>query len=292
MWGVQSEAQTSVSSYIPTTTASVTRSADLAYIDPANVINWGRPGSFVVEYYKPLNQAGNVVVAEDDLTPGDDGRLGVAYSSGGPRIVYGTSSAGSGGTDVASLNKIGWAWDGSGAATRSALNGVALDNSLGTTFDPADTNGISLGGDIDFSALPLTVSNQPNVIIRKVTFYDSQLSAADLQTITGPTSYNVEYLVVAGGGGAGGGGTGAGSGGGAGGYRTASGFTLTPGTSYTITVGAGGAGGGGATSGSTGNNSVFSTITSDGGGRGRQGVGGGLVGLTGGNGGSGGGGGR
>ena len=90
---------------------------------------------------------------------------------------------------------------------------------------------------------------------------------------------NVDYLVVGGGGG---GGLSAGGGGGAGGLRstvtaTGGGGTLeTPlslafNTSFTVTVGAGGAG---AIAGSpnigsvSGNNSVFSTITSIGGGYG------------------------
>ena len=90
-------------------------------------------------------------------------------------------------------------------------------------------------------------------------------------TYTGPTS--VEYLVVAGGGSGGL----AGGGGGAGGYRTASGFAITPGTPITVTVGAG------ASYPSDGNNSVFDTITSIGGGRG------GIGSVNGNNGGSGGG---
>ncbi len=102
----------------------------------------------------------------------------------------------------------------------------------------------------------------------------------------------VRYLVVGGGGGGGGitnvnaGGAG---GGGAGGYRAATGFAVTPGTSYTITVGAGGAGaacsGGTCTAGSNGGNSVFSSITATGGGRG--GYVGNNVGTAGGSGGGG-----
>ncbi len=73
-------------------------------------------------------------------------------------------------------------------------------------------------------------------------------------------SGEVEYMVVAGGGG---GGTqwGKSGGGGAGGYRTGTGFAVTAQT-YSITIGAGGSGAG------TGNDSVFSTITSSGGGYG------------------------
>jgi hypothetical protein len=104
-------------------------------------------------------------------------------------------------------------------------------------------------------------------------------------------SNSVEYLVVAGGGGAGGE---EGGGGGAGGFRqnypspTSAGLPVTA-TSYPITIGSGGAGrtispcGPGV----VGNNSIFSTITSAGGGF----SGGCGAGNTGGSGGSGGGGG-
>ena len=78
-------------------------------------------------------------------------------------------------------------------------------------------------------------------------------------------SYNIEYLVVAGGGA--GGYSGNGGGGGAGGFRTATGFSLDVGTTYTVTIGAGGTSVA-ATSSTNGANSVFSTITSTGGGAG------------------------
>jgi len=65
-------------------------------------------------------------------------------------------------------------------------------------------------------------------------------------TWTCPTDVTeVEYLVVAGGGG----GAGtlndryAGGAGGAGGFRTGTGLSVTPGTTYTVTVGGGGSGG-------------------------------------------------
>jgi hypothetical protein len=91
-------------------------------------------------------------------------------------------------------------------------------------------------------------------------------------TFTPTANITCEYLVVAGGGG---GGDDGGAGGGAGGYRSSvsgqpsgggasaeSPLSLISGTNYTVTVGAGGA------VNTTGSNSVFSTITSNGGGRG------------------------
>lgn len=117
--------------------------------------------------------------------------------------------------------------------------------------------------------------------------------------ITGNLGLSVDYLVVAGGGGGGGW---LGGGAGAGGLRstvTATGrggsleaaLSMALNTSFTVTVGAGGAGGayGNPAEGIVGSNSVFSTITSNGGGYG--GAGGGYTSTVGGNGGSGGGGG-
>jgi hypothetical protein len=113
-------------------------------------------------------------------------------------------------------------------------------------------------------------------------------------TFTPTADLTCDYLVIAGGGGGGQGrdNQSFGGGGGAGGYRSSvtgessgggasaeSKLSLTSGTAYTVTVGAGGA------AGTQGANSVFGTITSDGGGRGGTGAT-----LTGGNGGSGGGG--
>jgi len=96
----------------------------------------------------------------------------------------------------------------------------------------------------------------------------------------GAPPYNIEYLVIAGG--AQGGRSDAhGGGGGAGGYRTAGCYELAGGTPYTVTVGAGGTGPYpdpscspfypipcGAHFGAPGIDSVFATITSEGGGAG------------------------
>jgi hypothetical protein len=105
-------------------------------------------------------------------------------------------------------------------------------------------------------------------------------------------SFNADYLVLAGGGGGGTPGASYCGGGGAGGFRTSAGtsggnssaetaLSLSTETTYTVTVGAGGS------IATTGANSVFSTITSSGGGLGASNVG-----QVGGAGGSGGGGNR
>lgn len=117
------------------------------------------------------------------------------------------------------------------------------------------------------------IGNQPINLPSTWQEGDFEYSFATVQsfTATGTSTWTApggvtqtDYLVV-GGGGAGGSGTG--GGGGAGGYRTATGFSVTPGTGYTVTVGAGGPKSStvGADS-SKGSDSVFSTITSTGGG--------------------------
>jgi hypothetical protein len=89
----------------------------------------------------------------------------------------------------------------------------------------------------------------------------------------------IEYLVIAGGGGGGHGLSGVfeAGGGGAGGYLTGY-LSIVPGTSYTVTIGNGGS------SGVNGSNSVFSSLTAIGGGRGGGQAGGPAVGGSGGGG--------
>jgi hypothetical protein len=137
----------------------------------------------------------------------------------------------------------------------------------------------------------LISTNKESVILNYVDSTRGWLPTSGVNNGTdalSPSSYSVDFLVIAGGGG---GGT-LGGGGGAGGYRTST-QTVNGGTVITVTVGDGGAGSTGALdsanrSGSVGSNSSISgsgltTITSAGGG-----FGGGWQ-ITGGNGGSGGG---
>jgi len=101
-------------------------------------------------------------------------------------------------------------------------------------------------------------------------------------TFTPSTGLSCDYLVVAGGGA---GGANGGGGGGAGGFRTGTSLSALA-TPYAITVGAGGSGSGTVSPPTSGSDSVFSTITSTGGGRGGSNAG--YSALTGGSGGGGG----
>jgi len=184
---------------------------------------------------------------------------------------------------------------------RASLVLVYVDSTKGWLYWE-EHNVANLQGPLFISATGGTISTSGDFKIHTFTgdgcFVVSQLGNSPTVPTGGPS--NIEYLVVAGG--AGGGATknttpnlplgiqyGGAGGGGAGGYRTnypSPGFTVTQ-TTYPITVGAGGAGAttSCAGSGSQGSPSIFSTITSTGGGRGAA-----IFINTGGSGGSGGGG--
>jgi hypothetical protein len=130
------------------------------------------------------------------------------------------------------------------------------------------------------SASPITITGLTNgtaytftVAAQNLVGYGPESAASNSVT---PTAVNktssVDYLVVAGGG-AGGYGRSSigGGGGGAGGYRTATSFSVSSGSAITVTVGAGAAAQtDGTIQPSIGSNSVFSTITSIGGGSGNH----------------------
>jgi hypothetical protein len=150
-------------------------------------------------------------------------------------------------------------------ASPTAGNQVQIIDYAGTFA----TNNITLGrngSNITGSAENyLLKTNRQSTILTYIDVTQGWVATSAAYTITPLVSstYTASYLVVAGGGG---GGRDFGGAGGAGGFRTGT-LTLTLNTNYTVTVGAGGAGSlDSGTNRSSGNNSVFSSITSVGGG--------------------------
>ena len=173
---------------------------------------------------------------------GGSGGGGHGQSRNSTQPTAGSASTGSGG---------GGAWGGTGGSGGSGIVIIRFTTS-GNGYGQA-------GGTV-------TTSGSDTIIT---------WTATSGTTFTPTSSFDVEYLVIAGGGG------GHAGGGGAGGYRTATGFGVTA-QAYTITVGAGGG------TGANGSDSIFSSIVSTGGGAGGNG-GGGSPSADGHNGGSGGG---
>jgi hypothetical protein len=182
----------------------------------------------------------------------------------------------------------------SGAITAGILN-VAYSQSVSATGDGTITYAVTSGSlpsglslNSSTGAITGTISGSTGTFTFTITATDSQnqKTSRSFSITAANTVSEVEYLVVAGGGGGGGW---MGGGGGAGGYRTATGFAVTTGSSITVTVGAGGTGApaGADAAYTNGNDSVFGTITSTGGGRGGNFTGAGLSGQNGGSGGGG-----
>jgi hypothetical protein len=167
-------------------------------------------------------------------------------------------------------------------ATPSAGNVIAISD-YAATFA---TNNITInpnGNKIAGSTLNKLLNT--NGIAVTLVYVDSTegwiVTDSGLQGDLVPTSYSIDFLVVAGGGG--GGESGDNSGGGAGGYRTST-QTISPGIAITVTVGDGGTSANGTNSSISG--SSLTTITSAGGGKGGLNTGNGSTGGSGGGGGS------
>ena len=149
------------------------------------------------------------------------------------------------------------------STNRANVELVYIDSTKGWLYTNESNVG-DLGSPLFITATGGTVTTSGDFKIHSFTG-DGCFSISSLGNPTGGPS-NVDYLVIAGGGA---GGSFGGAGGGAGGYRTtfpspgcnAGAFPISI-TTYPITVGSGGA------INTSGNPSVFSTITSTGGGRG------------------------
>jgi hypothetical protein len=164
--------------------------------------------------------------------------------------------------EIAAMGAILW-------SNTAAITSIALTSANAYSFDQYST--FYLYGIAAVGTTPVIApfASGGDVITNDGTYWIHTFLSSG--TFTPAKNLTCDTLVVAG---AGGGGRGAsssrgGGGGGAGGYRTASGFSVTSGSTITVTVGAGGAGGvvSPASQPANGNNSVFSTITSTAGGR-------------------------
>jgi hypothetical protein len=180
-------------------------------------------------------------------------------------------------TASGSANEVTVTWT-NGATGGKALSAITITPYLnGTTAETTRTAATTSSTSYKFTVGQLTAGSNYTFKVKATNENGISPESSASNSATMPNFLNVDYLVVAGGGG---GGYEDAGGGGAGGLRstvTASGgspgtveslLAVQLSTNYTVTVGAGGAGGlFNTVIASQGSNSVFSTITSNGGGR-------------------------
>lgn len=228
----------------------------------------------------PINTTGGVITLTLPASPSAGDMVAILDYAG----TFGTNAVTIGRN---SSNIQGTAADGTINTSQQATSFVYIDSTKG--WIPFNDNTTGNYGASYVAATGGTVATVGDYKIHSFTS-SSNFVVSSVGNSAGSNS--VDYLVVGAGGG---GGNSNGGGGGAGGFRMAPDFSVSAQT-YPITIGAGGAGqpsSGPADSGpgaAQGSSSVFSTITSAGGGLGGSGKGSGPYGV-GGNGGSGGGGG-
>ena len=185
VWGAQVEANSSASSYIPTTTASLTRLADDAVISgTAWTSMFSKPGSLVVEYYRGEYGAGDRSVLAIDTAATKHMHLKHANASAASGIYNsaGTGVATKASGNASGLNKAAFTWSSANPSViKYALNGNAtvvsatsdIGATLGTwmTIGSASTTGVSGSG---------TWEGYLNNSIKSVKYYSELLSDADM----------------------------------------------------------------------------------------------------------------
>ena len=112
VWGAQLEPGSAATSFIPTTSASLTRLADDAVIrSTAWTSLYAQPGAMVVEFYRGAYGAGDRSIMSTDPTAARHWHLKNANASATAQIAYSTGSATTQTGLTAGLNKVAIAWN-------------------------------------------------------------------------------------------------------------------------------------------------------------------------------------
>jgi hypothetical protein len=184
IWGAQLEAGAFPTSYIPTTTATVTRSADVASISGSNFSSWFTSfgeNTFYTEYAKPPNVTGTLVEGFDGNTI-----VGITLNTTNnnrPRVTvrHGSSRHDSGTTNLpeylAGNNKLAGGTSASGSA--SASNGTLFIGGSPAQSDWTATASIGIGYRGSFGPTLFL-----NGTIRRLTYWPTRLPNSTLQAVT------------------------------------------------------------------------------------------------------------
>ena len=177
IWGMQYELGAFASSYIPTTTATVTRAADVASISGSNFSSWYRQdeGTVFSEFSAAAYSTASLAISDGT----NNNRIMIDRGSTGTRyVITNAGIAQSGGVQTPyTLNSF------AKASIAFALNNCNLAiNGLTQTVDTS----VSIPSAVDRLLLGVnaSASGYGNGPIKRVTFWPTRLSDTTLQQIT------------------------------------------------------------------------------------------------------------
>jgi hypothetical protein len=177
VWGVQIEAGTFASSYVPTTTTSVARSADVCTITPLGSWFNASTGTLIGEWVVQGVKATGVqtVVSIDDGTTANRVSIFATNASGQPQgsLTVTTTKLTAFRVAVAvalTTEKMAVTWDASGS--RAYLNGAVLDTGTGGALVVTQMR------------IGHRTTDQLNGWLRRVRCYDKRVPNVNLQTLT------------------------------------------------------------------------------------------------------------
>ena len=177
IWGAQLEALAFPTSYIPTVASQVTRSADSASMTGTNFSSWYNPS--VISVYVQASRKVTGISNQTMYSFGSSDFFGI-YSLGTNEQVYSIAL----GTAGVVSTTLGATTLGSKKIASSYVNGYfqgAYNGTLGSAFTPANipanVNAFYLGANSTGSIL--------NGWIQKLSYYPVQLTATQMQSLTG-----------------------------------------------------------------------------------------------------------
>ena len=183
LYGSQFETGAFGTSYIPTTTPAVIRSADIATMTGTNFSSWfnASAGTFVANFEASPNQyatyiaASNGVVGQNSVHFDNDatGVMRAVYYSGSAAVA--TLSLGSYGT-AGTVNTVGSAYAVDDFAA-SRNGGAVVTDTSGAL--PVGQNQLNIGADPSAAAVNVT-----NTHIRYLNYYNTRLPDGTLQSLT------------------------------------------------------------------------------------------------------------
>jgi hypothetical protein len=182
-WGAQLEAGAFPTSYIPTTTAAATRSADSAVVTPIASFYNQSEGTFLVEatYYGKAPSVFSRIFGFGNLTAGDPDRWFFGFNDSNTNLLMQHFSAGVFDFGSSASSSAGTIYKAAFALAlnngRSALNGSLLGSDDTSVGAPSNKDRMNIGGS------PTGTSNN-GLHIRRIAYYPRRLSNTLLQQLT------------------------------------------------------------------------------------------------------------